>query len=85
VNTSIIQAVIGAFGDIHSTKRTEGSSLFINPLMSLYWGFELEGVVRRNLYLDRIRGTETLEQVALEIESFRDSLSSIRPWVNIPC
>ena len=39
VNTSIIAAVTGGYGDIHATKRTEGSTLFINPLMALYWGF----------------------------------------------
>ena len=85
VNTSIIAAVTGSYGNIHATKRTEGSTLFINPLMALYWGFQLDGVVRRNLYLDQIRETETAEQVALEIEKFRDSLPRIRPWMSIPC
>lgn len=85
VNTSIIAAVAGRFGDIHVTKRTEGSTLFINPLMALYWGFHLEGVAHRNLYLDQIRDTETADQVALAIEKFRDSLPSSRPWTTIPC
>jgi hypothetical protein len=85
VNTSVIAAASGAFGDVHTTKRTEGSTLFINPLMALYWGFQLEGVVRRNLYLDQIRHTETAEQVALAIEKFRDSLPNNRPWTTIPC
>jgi hypothetical protein len=53
--------------------------------MALYWGFQLEGVVRRNLYLEQIRNTDTAEQVALEIEKFRDSLPKIRPWASIPC
>ena len=85
VNTSIIAAVTGGYGDIHATKRTEGSTLFINPLMALYWGFQLEGVVRRNFYLEQIRETDTAEQVALEIEKFRDSLPRIRRWMSIPC
>ncbi len=85
VNTSIIAAVTGSFGDVHSTKRTEGSKLFINPLMSLCWSFRLESVVRRNLYLDRIRNTDTAEEVSLAIEKFRDSLPTIRPWATIPC
>lgn len=85
VNTSIIAAVMGSFGDIHPTKRTEGSKLFINPLMGLYWSFRLEGVVRRNLYLDRIQNTETAEEVALVIERFRDLHPRIRPWTTIPC
>ena len=85
VNTSIVAAATGSYGDIYATKRTEGSTLFINPLMALYWGFQLDGVVRRNLYLEQIRNTETAEQVALEIEKFRDSLPRIRPWMTIPC
>jgi hypothetical protein len=85
VNTSIISAVSGSFGDIHSTKRTEGSKLFINPLMGLYWSFRLESVVRRNLYLEQIRNTETAEEVALIVEKFRGSLPATRPWQTIPC
>ncbi len=85
VNTSIIAAVSGNFGDVHPTRRTEGSKLFINPLLGLYWGFCLDGVARRSLYLDQIRNTETAEEVALAIERFRDSLPTIRPWTAIPC
>jgi hypothetical protein len=85
VNTSIIAAITGSFGDIHATKRTEGSKLFINPLMGIYWGFDLEAVARRNLYLEQIRNTDTAEQVALAIERFRDSLPVVRPWISIPC
>jgi hypothetical protein len=85
VNTSIVAAVAGCFGDVHPTKRTEGSKLFINPLMGLYWSFRLENVVRRNLYLNHIRNTDTAEEVALAIERFRDSLPKTRPWTTIPC
>jgi hypothetical protein len=85
VNTSIIAAALGEFGNVHRTKRTEGSSLFINPLMSLYWAFRLETVARRNLYLDQIREAASLDEVALIIERFRDSLPTTRPWTTIPC
>jgi hypothetical protein len=85
VNTSIIAAVAGSFGDVHQTKRTEGSKLFINPLMGLYWSFRLENVARRNLYLEQIRNTDTADEVAMIIEKFRDSLHSTRPWTSIPC
>ena len=44
VNTSIISAVEGRFGDYHATCRTQGSQLFINPLMAIYWGFDVEKV-----------------------------------------
>jgi len=51
VNTSIISAVEGRFGDYHATGRTQGSTLFINPLLPIYWGFQLDKVASRNLYL----------------------------------
>ena len=85
IQYSIIAAVAGSFGDTHSTERTEGSSRFINPLMVLYWGFRLDGVVHRNLYLDQIRNTETAEEVSLAIERFREGLPNTRPWITIPC
>ena len=72
VNTSIIAAVAGSFGDIHPTKRTEGSGFFINPLMALYWSFRIDGMVRRSLYLDQITDTNTAQEVA-----FCNSKSSV--------
>jgi hypothetical protein len=85
VNTSIISAVCGNFGDRHATERTEGSTLFINPLMGIYWAFHLEQVVRHNLLLDHIRDTETQGQVSMAIEQFRETLPKIRPWMDLPC
>jgi hypothetical protein len=85
VNASIISAISGNFGDFHSSTRTEGSTLFINPLMGMYWTFLLENVARRNLYLERLRNTETASDVAIEIENFRELLPTIRPWRAIPC
>jgi hypothetical protein len=85
VNTSIASAVNGRFGDQHATKRTEGSELFINPLMGLYWAFSLEHVARRNLYLDHIRETDTYMELALAIELFRATQLRVRAWKGIPC
>jgi hypothetical protein len=85
VNTSIISAVRGRFGDYHATKRTEGSVLFINPLMAIYWAFRLENVARRNLYLDYIRKTTTYQELSLAVESFRATQDKTKPWADIPC
>lgn len=85
VNTSIISAVLGRFGDQHATDRTEGSELFINPLMTLYWAFRLEHVARRNLYLDKIADTTTYQELSLAIEAFHASEPKLRPWKEIPC
>jgi hypothetical protein len=83
VNGSVASALEGRFGDVHRTQRTGKSRLFINPLMSLLWAFELEAVVRENLYLDRLEKTESVWDVQLAIEAFRSTVKS-RPREPIP-
>jgi hypothetical protein len=51
INASIISATRGHFGDFHLTEKTKNSTLWISPLMSLYWFFDFDVVVRRNLFL----------------------------------
>lgn len=85
VNSSIISAIEGRFGDHHATKRTEGSTLFINPLMPFYWGFLLDKIAGRNLYLSQIAETESYQQLSMAIERSRAQLPKIRPWREIPC
>ncbi len=84
VCTSITSAVQGHFGDHHATRRTAGSKLFINPLMSLYWCFQLSGVAAQMLYREPARNTETMEQMAQVISDFRTHCTSIRPRREIP-
>ncbi|ORT55048.1 DUF1152 domain-containing protein [Streptomyces sp. CB03238] len=84
VNGSIAAAVQGSFGDVQFTSRTRGSELFINPLMSIYFAFELEGVARRCLYLDRIEDTHLIRQVSSRIEAFREEVPRQRPSRRIP-
>ncbi|WP_406091775.1 DUF1152 domain-containing protein [Streptomyces sp. NBC_01013] len=83
VNGSIAAAVRGEFGDVRFTSRTNDSELFINPLMSLYFAFELEGIARNCLYLDRIEHTHLIRQVSSAIEAFRDEVRQ-RPPRRIP-
>lgn len=83
VNTSIASAIEGQFGDHHRTERTRDSTLFINPLMSILWTFDLEAVARRSLYLKDLEGTVAISEVVLMIEAFRDSITP-RKWAAIP-
>lgn len=83
VNGSIVSALEGRFGNFHRTARTAGSELFINPLMAMYWHFDLGSVAERSLYLDLLRPTETIFQVQLLIEAFRES-TKCRPRRGIP-
>jgi hypothetical protein len=71
VNGSIAAAIRGEFGNAQFTQRTQASELFVNPLMSLYFAFDLMGIVRRSLYLDRLEHTETIFEVSAIIEAFR--------------
>ncbi len=85
VNSSILSAVNGEFGDHHATGRTAGSKLFINPLMGLYWAFKLECVARRNLFLPQIKNTEDYAELSNAIHRFRATVPKPRPWTQIPC
>lgn len=59
INSSIISAVDGNFGDFHLTEKTRGSRLWISPLMTLYWFFDLPGVAERCRFLPELAGSET--------------------------
>lgn len=84
VNGSILSALEGQFGNHHRTERTRKSELFINPLMAMYWHFDLARVAERSLYLHLLRATETIFQVQLLIEAFRET-QKWRPRQGIPC
>jgi len=73
VCASIADAVRGEFGDHHSIPRTResGTELFINPLMSLVWSFDLGTLAERVLYRRALEGTKTPFEVMAVIEAFR--------------
>lgn len=85
VCASIASALAGEYGDVHRLERTRrsGSTLWINPLMTLYWAFELEAVARRVLYRDWLEETETLAEVVARIEAYRKQHAA-RPFEDIP-
>ncbi|OII70629.1 DUF1152 domain-containing protein [Streptomyces sp. CC77] len=85
VNGSIAEAVRGSFGDVRFTSRTADSELFVNPLMGLYFTFELAGLARRCLYLEQIEDTHLMQQVSSRIAEFReDGVTRQRPPRGIP-
>ncbi len=84
VNSSILSALAGHFGDHHATDRTWGSELFINPLMALYWTFHLVPVAGRVRYLERIAATETYDEVRTEIVRWEASRPAPRPFRPLP-
>ncbi len=87
VNASICSAIRGEYGDFHATERTRGSKLWINPLMPVYWGFELDAVAGRCLYLDLVGETQNQMEILKAVEGFREKLRAdgrIRPTEPIP-
>lgn len=83
VNGSVAAAVRGSFGDVRFTSRTQGGELFVNPLMSLCFAFDLPGLAARCLYLDRIENTHLMRQVSSAIAVFRDEVIT-RPARSFP-
>lgn len=84
VTSSILSAIAGRYGDYHVTPRTQGSKLWINPLMSLYWCFRLSPVARRILYLDAMKRTNTYTDVLYLIEGLPSWIKPTRGWEDIP-
>jgi hypothetical protein len=84
VSASVLSAIEGRYGDYHMTFRTQGSELFINPLMGLCWVFQLDAVARRILYAELVRGTESPLELASAIEKFRMAHPNIREWKTLP-
>ncbi|MFI5908626.1 DUF1152 domain-containing protein [Dactylosporangium sp. NPDC051541] len=75
VNGQIAAAMRGESGDVRFTDRTNGSTLFVNPLMAVYFTVDLGALAARNLYLDRIEHTKTMLQVEHEIAAFRTGIT----------
>lgn len=84
VSSSILSALEGMYGDHHATERTEGSELWINPLMTVYWCFRLAPVAERILYRDAMLPTRSYLDINAAILEFRTRCQTIRPPTAIP-
>lgn len=69
INSSIISAAQGHFGNHHLTEKTRGSRLWISPLMLIYWFFDLSTVAKHNLFLPQLRETTTFIEAAYAARS----------------
>ncbi|MFD5825625.1 DUF1152 domain-containing protein [Lentzea sp. NPDC060358] len=84
VNGQIAASLRGEFGDVRFTSRTEGSELFVNPLMGVYFTVDLDTLARGVHYLPALEGTRTAFDVALAIEEYRESTDERRPRRPLP-
>lgn len=79
INSSIISAAQGHYGNHHLTEKTRGSRLWISPLMAIYWFFELSAVARRNLLFSELRYTDTRTEAFRGMVKARRSLTMRKP------
>ncbi|GGN10448.1 hypothetical protein GCM10011609_57760 [Lentzea pudingi] len=84
VNGQIAASLRGEFGNVRFTTRTEGSELFVNPLMGVYFSVDLDALARGVHYLPALEKTRTAFDVALAIEEYRESTDERRPKRALP-
>ncbi len=83
INSSILSAVRGEYGDYHLTQKTRGRTNWISPLMSIYWFFDLVRVAEQNLVLSQLRWSQTPQEAGRIIAEARVRLPQ-RPLQKIP-
>ena len=83
INSSIVSAVHGNYGDYHLTEKTKRSKLWISPLMPLYWFFDFDIVVKQNMLLPEIEGTMLFRDVLYEVIAKAERISR-RKTTNLP-
>jgi hypothetical protein len=71
VNGQIAAALSGESADTGFTRRLSGPTLFVNPLIAIYFTVELRALAARCLYLDRLEQTLTVRHIEAQIEQFR--------------
>ena len=83
INSSIVSAVRGNYGDYHLTQKTKRSHLWISPLMSIYWFFDFDSVVKQNQLLPEIEGTMLFRDALYRVIEKAERISR-RPASKIP-
>jgi hypothetical protein len=61
INASIISAVRGEYGNYHLTEKTQGSRLWISPLMTLYWFYDFPEVAAHHAILPAVKDTSSFQ------------------------
>jgi hypothetical protein len=70
ISPRIIPAVEGEFGDYHLFEEDSRVRLTLNPLMSLYWFYQLETVFQHNEFAQSIVDTVTKDAVLNALADF---------------
>ena len=80
---SMLSSLRGEFGEQSVNPYTQNTPPWISPLICLYWFFDLPEVARQNLYLPRLRTTQTFPEAAERLHEFMKTRPK-RGWESIP-
>lgn len=83
IASSIASALKGDFGDVHPTLRTVGSPMFINPLMTTYWTYDLGKLAQAMGFSESLKSTRTWPDAEAVIRAHHKAVSR-RPRLAIP-
>jgi hypothetical protein len=83
IDASVVPAVRGFYGGYGRTEKTNGSRLWISPLMTLYWWFDLPTVARRSALLPYMQRTTSAREALASLVQARSDLRH-RPATRIP-
>lgn len=83
VANSVASAIGGAFGDAQVVGRTRGTELFVNPLMSLYWCYDLAVVAGMMGFAAAAEAAEDVEGMVLAVTGHHRR-QALRPALPIP-
>jgi hypothetical protein len=84
VSNSIISALQGEYGDYHKIRRTANSELWINPLMTIYWCFDLRKVIQKIKYYDWVKDCNTMGDFNQKLSNYRAQVAEFRAKKNLP-
>ena len=84
VSNSIMSSVEGQYGNVHNSTRTAGSELWINPLMSIYWCFDLRKIIKKIKYYDLVKDCNTVSEFKAALSNFRSELTVFREKRSLP-
>ena len=84
VSNSIVSSLEGDYGNIHRTRRTNGSHLWINPLMTIFWCFDLRKVIRMIKYYELIKDVNTIGEFNGKLSKYRSELTEYRDKKQMP-
>jgi hypothetical protein len=74
ISTRVLPAVRGEFGNHHLYSVDSNITIYLSALMTLYWWFDANAVIKRNLLLDKLKNTQTTEEALRIIHAARRAM-----------